>query len=190
MKGYGIRPCPLLKRIIKSKKAITAEKGNCMKKTLEECKEEYAVTRGYASWKSLMRFSWDSVTVGDMVNKSLSEVAELYADQFKPKWIPVSSLTYEPGIEVIGFNESWIDEDVNPEGTCLCFFQATDPGYWVISKYCNYHDEWHTRYSHEAEEELGKEFGGHDYIDAPTHFMFKPAPPLPPAPERKEEGGE
>ena len=92
-------------------------------------------------------------------------------------WVELTPGFNEFGVEVIGFNKSWIDEDYNKDGMCLCFCQDESVPYWMVTKWCGYHDEWHTRYSHEAVNSLGKEFGGHEYIDAPTHIMFKPTPP-------------
>ncbi len=82
--------------------------------------------------------------------------------------------TFKENEEVIGYNPSWISEDYNPAGTCVCFYQQGFPGYWVISKWCGYCDEYHTRYSHEAVTELGEAMESQPYIDGPTHWINKP----------------
>lgn len=75
--------------------------------------------------------------------------------------------------EVFGYNEKWIDEDYNTDGICVCYLQDGEPNYWVIAKWCGYHDEWHTRESHEAQENLGDAREDMPYIDPPTHWIEK-----------------
>jgi len=72
--------------------------------------------------------------------------------------------------EVLGFNKSWINEDFNPDGICMCFLG--DDG-WTIAKWCGSCDEWHTRVSNPDCVLIESE----PAIDAPTHFMFKPQKP-------------
>jgi|GEM_PF-6590921 len=51
-------------------------------KTLEEIKESYADARGFDSWD-------DYKNVSPVDESVFDKIAEAYADQFKPKWIPV-----------------------------------------------------------------------------------------------------
>ncbi len=87
-------------------------------------------------------------------------------------WIKTSESLPEVGDEVIGQNKSWIDEDCNPDGICMCFLNESKDGYWLISKWCMQHDEWHTRYSDKqfATEMLPE-------MEPPTFWMSKPTQP-------------
>lgn len=49
----------------------------------------------------------------------------------KQKWYKMSEIKPEFGIEVIGYNEKWIDEDFNPNGTRVGFIQ--DDGFTSAS---------------------------------------------------------
>jgi hypothetical protein len=62
----------------------------------------------------------------------------------------------QEGIEYLLYNEEWIDEDFNPEGTRIGFYNG---GEWLTAKWCDYHDEYHTK------------------IEAPTHIMLIPKSP-------------
>lgn len=76
----------------------------------------------------------------------------------------------EAGIEVLGFNEKWVDEDFNPDGVCLCFLG--DDRMWTVAVWCDSCDEWHTMYSKrwtDNEEQV--------VIEPPTHWKNKPKKP-------------
>ena len=40
-------------------------------------------------------------------------------------WQKVSERMPEMGVEVIGYNRDWVDEDFNPNGTRVCFYDDT-----------------------------------------------------------------
>lgn len=44
-----------------------------------------------------------------------------YKDQLNKSWKPVTENDPRLGIEVIGFNKNWIDDDLNLNGTMKCF---------------------------------------------------------------------
>lgn len=94
-------------------------------------------------------------------------------DGFKPEWFQVMADPPESGKEVLGYNETWVDEDFNPDGICLCYL--TDTGYWDVAKWCGIHDEWHTRPTGQDQWEKDKY---KDFLLPPTHWKFKPAPPI------------
>jgi hypothetical protein len=71
------------------------------------------------------------------------------------KWIALKDQVPPIGIEYLGFNPEWIDEDYNPKGIRVWFHD--DLG-WYSAKYNNTHDCWDT-----TEEEK------------PTHWMEYPA---------------
>lgn len=75
----------------------------------------------------------------------------------------------EEGFEVIGYNKSWINEDYNPEGTCLCFINDDD---WIVLQWCGYCDEWHTKNTGDSDETL--KLKNQYRIEAPTHWTYKP----------------
>lgn len=59
-------------------------------KTLEECKDEAAKSiTGVATWLEFLKSPFWHRFQHDVADKA----AELYADQFKPKWIPVEDMT-------------------------------------------------------------------------------------------------
>jgi hypothetical protein len=92
------------------------------------------------------------------------------------QWIRVEDRQPDIGIEVIGFNEDWANADFNPNGTRLCWINESPlpEGYWVIVKWCNYHDEYHTGYC--KNHPFGEE---QQYVyPAPTHWQHKPVKPL------------
>ncbi len=78
------------------------------------------------------------------------------------------------GTEVMGYHPEWEDPDYNPTGVCVCYLQDGEPNYWLVAKWCGQHDEWHTRYSKEAQENLGDANEGQPYIDAPIKWINKP----------------
>ena len=101
----------------------------------------------------------------------------------------------EYGIEVLGHNKEWINEDYNPEGICVCFAGepiADEDPIWHIAYWCGQCDEWHTAYS---ENWTGHKDGeGHmpkanddntisednmstKIMPPPTHWRYKPKPP-------------
>ncbi|MGY0037665.1 hypothetical protein [Pedobacter sp. NJ-S-72] len=57
-------------------------------KTLQECKEQEAKSAGYDSWKDFR----ENRSITDI---TLLNISEIYADQFKPRWIPVSEMLPE-----------------------------------------------------------------------------------------------
>lgn len=89
-------------------------------------------------------------------------------------WKIVSEIKPQSGIEVLGYHPSWEDPDYNKSGVCLCTLQEALPDYWMIAKWCGYHDEWHTRYSKEAEVSLGDAPESQPYIEAPLKWIEKP----------------
>lgn len=68
-------------------------------------------------------------------------------------------------IEVIGYNKEWIDEDYNPDGTCICFID--DLGHWSIAMWNNITDEWSNIWTGDKRVS----------VPAPSHWMNKPTPP-------------
>lgn len=54
-------------------------------KIKKECKNEVARKRGYSSFRHLVFIAPNQIIVDD----SIDEAMELYAEQFKPKWISV-----------------------------------------------------------------------------------------------------
>lgn len=137
--------------------------------TIEKLWDDYSILNDEAGFFAEKHINDSLMTKENFVNA--------FNDFFKKSenWNLIND-DVEPGIEVLGFSKSWIDEDNNPDGICLCVFY--DEGYWMVTKWCGYHDEWHTRYSHEAKTVLGDNFGGHEYIDAPTHWKRKPSSPI------------
>ena len=75
--------------------------------------------------------------------------------------------------EVLGFNKEWIDEDYSLDGICLCFID--DEGEYFILKWCGYHDEYHTKYTGDSEENLKSK--QYEKINPPTHWRYKPETP-------------
>lgn len=55
-------------------------------KTLQEIKEEVAISKGFLSWNNFLK----NEPIWENINKSYDEAAELYASQFKQGWISVS----------------------------------------------------------------------------------------------------
>lgn len=84
-------------------------------------------------------------------------------DIFSNKSNNINNLLPPVGLEVIGYNEKWIDEDFNPFGTRVCYID--DYGDWWSAKWDNDQDTWHTHTKFWCEN--GKDF-------SPTHWKYKP----------------
>lgn len=56
-------------------------------------------------------------------------------------WQKVSEKMPEMGVEVIGYNQDWVDEDFNPNGTRVCFYDDTG---WYSAKWNNDQDSYST----------------------------------------------
>jgi hypothetical protein len=83
-------------------------------------------------------------------------------------WIKVDDMLPEEGIEVLCFNEAWINEDFNPKGIRIGFLNGSE---WTTAHYWNYQDTYMT-ISHsycDNDEEFSDEI--RDNID-PTHYML------------------
>ncbi len=61
-----------------------------------------------------------------------------WADEY-PYWHKTSEEAPEEGIEVLGYSENWIDEDFNPNGTRICYF---DDFGWHSAKWNAEQDKW------------------------------------------------
>lgn len=81
------------------------------------------------------------------------------------KWIPLSDNPVGTGIEIIGFNIDWIDEDYNLRGIRICWLDELMG--WVSARYCNNCDEYHTDTSGEISVDTKS-------MLAPTHYMHIP----------------
>jgi hypothetical protein len=69
------------------------------------------------------------------------------------------------GVEVLLFSKKWINEDYNPSGVRIGFFD--DVAGWTSARWCNYHDDYHTRKSEDDDKNF-KDFKGSNQI--PSHF--------------------
>lgn len=90
-------------------------------------------------------------------------------------WTKVEDILPDEGIEVLCFNEAWIDEDFNPKGVRIGFLNGDG---WITAHWWNYQDTYMTISHSECDD--NDEFGGHirDNID-PTHYMlFSNKPPI------------
>jgi hypothetical protein len=98
-------------------------------------------------------------------------LVDFYFEVLTNGMIEWHKVTEEPeiGKEVLGFNKSWIDEDYNPDGICLC--HMLDDKQWFVAKWCGTHDEWHTRECGIEEEQYKH------VIEPPTHWRIKPIQP-------------
>lgn len=56
-------------------------------------------------------------------------------------WYKVSEKMPEMGVEIIGYNQDWVDEDFNPNGTRVCFYDDTG---WYSAKWSNDQDSYST----------------------------------------------
>lgn len=81
------------------------------------------------------------------------------------EWIEITEKNIPEG-EVLLFNEKWINEDWNPKGIRIGFHD--DVSGWVSACWCNYHDEYHTRYSDEDNDRF-EDYKAQNQI--PTHYM-------------------
>lgn len=81
------------------------------------------------------------------------------------EWKKINMLEIEAGIELLLYNEKWINEDYNPKGIRIGFYDDLDG--WVSAYWCNYHDCYHTRVSSEDNDqfELSR---AEDQV--PTHY--------------------
>jgi len=79
-------------------------------------------------------------------------------------WILTIECSPPNGVEVIGYNRDWIDDDFNPNGTRICF--VNDQGIWTVARWCNSQDSWYTETSDE------------NLVDGkPTHWRKMPRHP-------------
>lgn len=100
--------------------------------------------------------------------------------QFRPKslhgiednngWIKIEkeSNLPETGIEVLCFNENWIDEDFNPNGIRIGFLNDEE---WITAHWWNYQDTYMTISHSDCDDD--ESYGGtiRDNID-PTHYKL------------------
>jgi hypothetical protein len=86
-------------------------------------------------------------------------------------WTSIKKKLPPLGREVVGWNESWLNDDFNPRGTCACFL--TDSG-WVISWWCSDCDEYHTKRPGQMSE-------GEFDPGEPTHWVWMPVKTKPKA---------
>lgn len=88
----------------------------------------------------------------DEYNSLLAEIALEREERLTGKkqifkgWICVTDIAeiFLTESEVIGYNEKWIDEDYNPNGTRICFY-SKDYKYWTIAVWNNEQDCYSTR---------------------------------------------
>lgn len=80
------------------------------------------------------------------------------------EWIKINNIP--PEGEVLLYNEKWINEDWNPNGVRIGFYD--DVSGWVSAYWCNYHDEYHTRTSEDDDKQF-EDFKGKNQI--PTHWL-------------------
>ena len=100
----------------------------------------------------------------------MDKVTELFSVVSNMRWIKTENEYPEQGVEVLGFHETWINEDCNTDGICVCFFNGTD---WYISIWCNHCDKWHMKCTDESN---NKE--NYSKILAPSYWTVKPAKPI------------
>jgi hypothetical protein len=81
------------------------------------------------------------------------------------KWKSIKNNPPIIGIEVIGYNKKWIDEDFNPNGTRQCVLD--DMG-WMIARWNASNDCWTTDYT--SDDDCKSE--------PPTHWISIPNSPL------------
>jgi hypothetical protein len=82
------------------------------------------------------------------------------------KWISVDDKLPIDGCEVIGFNEKWIDEDFNPNGTRICGYN--DGICWIIVRWNPSQDCWMTDFTDDSDCQS----------EIPTHWMSIKQRPL------------
>jgi hypothetical protein len=85
------------------------------------------------------------------------------------EWIMLEKQKPEAGKEVLLFNENWKNEDFNPKGIRIGFFD--DISGWISAYWCNYHDDYHTRTSDEDNNQFEDYKAGNQ---VPTHWMCIP----------------
>ncbi len=77
------------------------------------------------------------------------------------KWNKTSESIPPDGVEVLGFNSGWIDDDFSPEGIMVCFQNTNGESLsWVRAKWDNDMDIWETIYD-----------------DPPLYWIYKDNPP-------------
>lgn len=88
-------------------------------------------------------------------------------------WQKVSEKMPEMGVEVIGYNQDWVDEDFNPNGTRVCFYDDTG---WYSAKWNNDQDSYSTVGCARCEcSEDNCEFSSSCKLKAdPTHWIPMP----------------
>jgi hypothetical protein len=99
----------------------------------------------------------------------LNALLSMRPEEKEEQWINIKDELPESGIEVLLFNEKWINEDWNPKGMRIGFLD--DVAGWVSSYWCNYHDEYHTRTTDEDDHQF-EDFKAENQI--PTHWMPLP----------------
>ena len=82
-------------------------------------------------------------------------------------WTKVEELLPDEGIEVLCFNEAWIDEDFNPKGIRIGFLNGSE---WTTAHYWNYQDTYITISHSECDND---EFSDEIRINIdPTHYRL------------------
>lgn len=87
---------------------------------------------------------------------------------------PVTATEPEIGLEVIGYAESWIHPDFNPDGKRICF--RSDDGDWHTAGWCDsqdYYASYHTADGNEPEPNVIYE----NENTPPTHYFIVPQTP-------------
>jgi len=101
-------------------------------------------------------------------------------------WIKMSDVPLLEGIEVIGYNKEWVDEDFNPTGTRIGFINSE--GWFTSAKWvndldcyatcCEEGDDFETTQTVDGKEirrywKNGEPIEGH-LPNMPTHYMIIP----------------
>ena len=95
-----------------------------------------------------------------------TSLLRFHVEEMKSPFKLTSEIGPPHHVELIGYNKEWVDEDYNPDGTCICFLD--DVAEWYIAKWCGACDEWHTRGSGREEKEFSRP------LNPPTHWTEKP----------------
>ena len=101
----------------------------------------------------------------------------------KIEWIDINKQPLEEGIEVIAYNEKWIDEDFNPNGTRIGFLNGD--GNFTSATWNNEQDCYDTCWEEgddyykgvsgiPGEDEYHRQFAK---PNMPTHYMLIPKHP-------------